>query len=337
MARTGSRLPRPTGARVSSPPRRGSGRTLSRLPSLGARRLPPIGGRGFASYRDAKVYRPTKEELDAIRRKLAAEQRWNAPPASPTPWPGYSDPVLKLLDVMVKAPATLRDAARPYWNDLMKTLWPNNPNKTSLIDTVMASKPWVDVGPMKVDSKSVDDKFDELGKLTFDDKAKRDATVGAKFDLAAKIAETERYWDDRITEAKDFRKMLVDAGYKSAAAADRELKAKIASYEKQRKETVDGLRKKLLDAVSADTKATKTAVPALGGTKVDADVLRGVSTKMTAEVADKTAKLMGVARDMQKTFGWSDAKTAGWLKARMADVERNTVARWTKILKDVSP
>jgi hypothetical protein len=286
------------------------------------------------------VYKPSKQELDAIRAKLAAQRRLTSGTPAPRPsFSGYSDPVLQVLDLLVKGTMAAEEAApllaQSALNAIKQKLGLTTaPDVKISMDDVLLKNPRIDLGPPKRDTK--DDplaRLDELGRktLTFDETAKKEATVGYKIGLATAIADAEKLYKDQVRDAQDLRdkRVAIDPNNRAAAAdAEREMRWSVARFKQIRDETVGKLRQKLLDAGGPDARAGKAA-PAGKASTADAYVLGVVSAKITQEVNSKTQALIRTARE--NNF------SAAWLRDRMTDVQRTTAEKWGRILKEVSP
>jgi hypothetical protein len=276
------------------------------------------------SSRGAEPYRPTDADLAAARKKLASDRNPGSSPPARRSGSDYRDTLdFKIMDaVFRKLPEQISDWATPLvqrqYDALVKDLQSVG-NKIS-IDGVLGKKKTIDVGP----PSSAGDTSGSSGKLIFDDNVTgKDsaATVAERrSNLANKIAELGDFWDQRIREARQRRDEMVKESYKSPGAATAEMNKNIAAYEKQRAETLSGLRNKLAD---------------LGGsvTTANADIRRAAIARAAQELGDKVKGLGETAANLQKSLGWSKQKTERWLNNRVTEARGLVSSKWKPILE----
>lgn len=155
----------------------------------------------------------------------------------------------------------------------------------------------------------------DRGRLTYIDAPRsRDALVKDYMDV-------DTFWADKERRARQLRDELVTGKLATPARADADLRAKLTSYERQRAEALKGITGDLGKLGVSTRDLTNLGIRAR------------VMDQATMEFTGKAARLARIAEEMQKSAGWTDARTRSWLTDRLRDLERVTTRKYEGILE----
>jgi hypothetical protein len=228
-----------------------------------------------------------------------------------------------------KASAGLRDSLLGPAKNAPKMLSP---------DEIVKLNPPIKLGPMK--SPTSEEQMNQLQKLLLGDDKPPDTAAALKAqrdDLQKQINEVNKFWDDRIDDAKKLRDDLVRNGYKSSAAADAEYAGYVKSYEAQRNETIQGLRRKLDDLQDKPSREVLDVVRKVGyRDQTVADYVRRRAANQAAKEFDTRAQqLYNLMASKVQNKEWTQQKGITWYRNMLDKLEKRIENKYKTIINDV--